>query len=108
MRPGLPEDYYIAKFLDLVVIGPAVVGLGVVIWQAFSWLQSGDWQAISVIDFLLWTGLEGAWLNEPTSWIGLWKMLDWMPLSVGGMTLSFILFLAVNIYVVVSGLLGNW
>ena len=59
---------------------------GIVGWQIFHYLKDGDWQPLSVITAMGWAGLE--WAFSPTSWLGLYKVLDWMPLSIAALALT--------------------
>jgi hypothetical protein len=48
--------------------------------QCFDWLRSGEWSSISGIDVLLFIGLGNRdWLESPERWVGIWKLLHWMP-----------------------------
>lgn len=84
-----PRDIAVLLLVIMVIlmIGPAVV-LGI---QALWFLQSGEWTSVTVFDFLHAVGVIAAWLDHPDDWIGPWKILNWMPLSMGTSVLAGIL-----------------
>jgi hypothetical protein len=61
-------------------------------WQAYGYLRHGVWQPISTIDALRYMNMK--WAISPTDWLGLYRFLDWMPLSllslITGVGISFI------------------
>ena len=58
----------------------ALVALGIVLWQIYIFLKSGQWLSLSVISALNWCQVE--WAIVPTEWFGLYKVLNWLPLSL--------------------------
>lgn len=101
MKAELTLEDYIAKAIGSVILSLPIAGLGTFLWQVYNWLKTGEWVSISVIDFLLWTGLDANWLHQPQSWIGVWKIFDWMPLSLGCVVLSVSLLLTVILYLII-------
>ena len=64
-------------------------GLGLVGYQVFLWIQDGVWSelaAIEVFNFLFENTLLAQWLDNPESWLGLQKIIEWLlyniPISV--------------------------
>ena len=55
--------------------------IGIVGWQIYGYLRFGFWQSLSVIDALRWTDIQ--WATAPTDWVGLYGVLEWLPLSAG-------------------------
>jgi hypothetical protein len=50
--------------------------------QVFIYLKTGGWQGVSIIDSILYLGVESDWLINPDSWLGVWKILDTIPLTL--------------------------
>jgi len=69
-------------FWASLTLGPLLSGAGVFGWQVYSWLSTGDWKSVSLLDFMRWAGSHPEWTETPTTWMGLWKLLNWIPLSV--------------------------
>jgi hypothetical protein len=63
-----------------------LLGVGQIIY----YLRFGDWQSVSVLDLLVSLGLE--WEKSPASWMGVFRILDWIPLSLFS-GLGFIIFM---------------
>lgn len=55
----------------------AGIPLMVLMKQIVSYLSAGYWNSFSIIDALAWAG--NAWALFPTSWLGVHKILAWMP-----------------------------
>lgn len=59
-----------------------VAGFGLVFlvctfgYQLFMWLKTGQWEAFSIVNGLLFMFPKGAWLNNPQDWVGLHWLLD--------------------------------
>jgi hypothetical protein len=49
-------------------------------WQVLQYLRYGSWPSLSVIDALQWFNVH--WANAPTGWWGLYRVLDWIPMSL--------------------------
>ncbi len=84
---------FIFGFASLAVIGFASLfllsGLGLISYQVFLWLQNGIWPEFPigvVFNFLFENTMPAQWLNNPESWLGLQKVVEWLleniPLSV--------------------------
>lgn len=89
---GLGQALNAALVLSCIAAGP-----GVLVWQLWTFLTEGNWHPVSVLHLLEWAGTNDAWVHAPTSWIGLWKVLSWMPLSLTAMIVG-----AVSFYVAVN------
>ncbi len=61
-------------------IGPILVPIGIVGWQIYEYLRHDIWNSLSVVSALQWWGVK--WANAPTDWVGLHRILDWIPLSL--------------------------
>ena len=64
-------------------------GLGLVGYQVFLWIKDGVWSefaTIEVFNFLFENTLLAQWLDNPESWLGLQKIIEWLlhniPISV--------------------------
>lgn len=71
-----------------------LAGLGVVGLQAFVWIRSGEWPPLSVIDVLRMF-LDEPWLTAPKDWIGLHRILQFIPLSIGLCSLGTVMLLMI-------------
>jgi len=65
------------------------LGLGLVGYQVFLWIKDGVWSefaTMEVFNFLFENTLLAQWLDNPESWFGLQKIMEWLlhniPLSV--------------------------
>ncbi len=64
----------------IFVWGGLLGGLGIIGWQVYSYLRSGEWIGVSII-----TGLQNIdmeWAHNPGSWVGLYQVLDLINLGV--------------------------
>ena len=66
----------------LIAIGPLLVGLCILGWQVYQYLYAGNWVGVSLLDFVYWAHVQREWIEAPMSWLGLWKILNWIPLSL--------------------------
>lgn len=66
---------------------PTLAGLAVLLIQCIEWLSTGTWASASVIDVLS-QFVDWPWLYQPTSWIGVWQILNKMPFVLGGILTS--------------------
>lgn len=71
-------------FFVVLVVAPLLGGIGTFGWQVYHWLDAGEWTSRSVLDFLRWAGVQADWVQYPTRWVGLWKLLNRLPLSLTG------------------------
>ena len=65
------------------------LGLGLVGYQLFLWIKDGVWSefaTMEVFNFLFENTLLAQWLDNPESWLGLQKIIEWLlyniPISV--------------------------
>ena len=65
------------------------LGLGLVGYQVFLWIKDGVWSefaTMEVFNFLFENTLLAQWLDNPESWFGLQKIIEWLlyniPVSV--------------------------
>ena len=66
-----------------------VSGIGLVSYQAFLWIRDGVWSEYTitvVFNYIFENTVVSQWLNNPESWFGLQKTIEWLleniPLSV--------------------------
>ena len=60
-------------------------GLGLVGYQVFLWIKDGIWSefaAMEVFNFLFENTLVAQWLENPESWFGLQKIIEWLLYNV--------------------------
>ena len=92
----------IGLFGDLILL----IGLGVLVYQCFLWLQNGVWteyDLLSVFNYVFENTEVHQWIINPESWIGMQKLLLWileaMPVSLALMVPGFsIAILAIGIF----------
>jgi hypothetical protein len=79
------------------IVGILVFGaIGLVGWQIYHYLQVGQWQPISVITALQYC--EVGWAYNPTKWIGLYRVLDFIPLSLASFVTAGLATLMIGIF----------
>jgi len=75
--------------------------LGVLGWQALTWMKTGEWPMLTLMTGLASFGVD--WASSPESWIGIHNLLAYVPLTVAvfwaGMIPALILMLLHNWYV---------
>jgi hypothetical protein len=57
-----------------------VSSLGIFGWQIYHFLRFDAWTSVSVIDGLIWCGVN--WASNPKDWMGLYRVFDWTPLAL--------------------------
>ncbi len=76
----------------LITVASFLGGFCILIWQIYGYLRFEIWRSLSLVDIL--RGFEMKWAVAPADWIGLYRILEWMPLSllvpVVGVILAFI------------------
>jgi hypothetical protein len=85
---SLAEGFGTVVGLLSAALGLASIGL--IGWQLVHYLQSGSWVGVSVLGFMNWADLGRDWALNPTSWLGLWRILHAIPASIAGMVLAVI------------------
>jgi len=74
VKEGLSTWGHLAAF-GMLVAGPCLLG-----WQCYRWMRDGEWPPVSVITALQW--MEVKWSLGPTDWLGLFKLLEQIPLWI--------------------------
>jgi hypothetical protein len=64
----------------LLVLASFFGGACILLWQVYGYLRFESWQPLSLVDVL--SRFEVRWAIAPTDWLGLHRILEWMPLSV--------------------------
>jgi len=64
----------------LLVVVSFLSGLSIVGWQVYGYLRQEVWQPVSAIDALRYLNMK--WAIAPTDWLGLYRILEWMPLAL--------------------------
>ncbi|MER8529583.1 hypothetical protein [Mesorhizobium sp. M1272] len=71
--------------MSAVIVGFILVlaGIGVLGVQTYWYLQSGMWTPLSLIDVgqMYLTAEKAPWVFFPQSWLGVYKILAWIPSS---------------------------
>jgi hypothetical protein len=100
-----PIGERIVDFLDGVTLllghilwlAPLIGGLGLFGWQVFHWLYAGEWSALSLLDVVRKVGPPlTAWADQPTKWIGVWKVLCWLPAALAGVVFGTVTGIAIH------------
>jgi len=78
--------------MALVLCAAALFFAGPAIWayQAYTWMRSGVWHSLSVVDGLVIVGVELDWLYRPVDFIGVHKALEMAPASLVLMLLALV------------------
>ena len=84
------------EFAALVSVSAFLSGPCILLWQIYGYLRFEKWHPLSIIDALHYCGF--GWAAFPTDWMGLYRILEWMPISlalplIGGI---FILLISAN------------
>lgn len=74
-----------------VIVGLIFSGIGTFLWQVYHFLRFDEWTSLSLVDALRWCDLPWAYL--PTEWVGLYRVLDFIPLSISLLVSSVCVFL---------------
>jgi hypothetical protein len=77
-----------ALIQNIAILGFMLSGIGTFGWQLYNYLRYNIWTSVSVIDALQWTGQK--WAYTPTDWLGVYRILEWMPLSVALPTMGIV------------------
>ena len=84
-------------------------GLGLVGYQVFLWIKDGVWSefaTMEVFNFLFENTLLAKWLDNPESWFGLQKIIEWLlyniPVSVALIVPSIIVLVGMMCVTVVA------
>lgn len=86
------RQYWLTYFVTGVIVQTA--GWGIIVYQIFSWLRNGVWNAISLESVLHSGGFfpPYSWYVQPDSWIGVHSALSFalqkIPLSLFLIALS--------------------
>jgi len=74
------DNFFTWAFYSVIFICIAMSTVGIVIWQIYYYLKNDVWYSISVIKGMQYFNVQ--WASNPTDWQGLWRVLDFMPLSL--------------------------
>ena len=80
---SVPVDTARTDWIGVVALSVAVslfIGGCIFVWQIYEFLKFDVWRSISLIDVL--RTAEVQWATSPTDWLGLYRVLEWMPLSL--------------------------
>jgi hypothetical protein len=67
-----------------------LIGIGIFGYQVYSYLRFGSWLPFSVIDLMVIFNIE--WAESPIDWLGVWEILNKIPVSVFFIGLSILAF----------------
>ena len=63
-----------------------LTGIFVIVMQLFLFLSDGSWLSVSLGEIFgvisVFLEPDSTWFDSPESWIGVWKILHWMPFSL--------------------------
>ena len=92
---------YFLKFLALIFAFVGLAGILVLGLQVYAWLATGTWQPASLLLPLAmlakWLPDPAMvqWIERPDTWIGLHKVLDFIPLSLFLMLVGLLFFIPI-------------
>lgn len=87
-KPTNNDPLMLISLAGIFILGAA----GSIGWQIYTYLKFDEWHSISLITAMLW--LEIKWASSPIGWIGLYKILDYIPLSLASLFTGFLFFVA--------------
>lgn len=64
----------------LLVVFSFLGGIAVFLWQIYGYLRFEVWHSVFVVDVL--RSAEVRWAFLPNDWLGLYRVLDWIPISI--------------------------
>lgn len=69
------------QWFGIILLGAAA---GMLCYDSFLWLQSGEFHSLTIRELLVMMDSKGTkvWLVSPDRWIGVWKMINWTPVSL--------------------------
>ena len=70
----------------LMVVGILILGV-----QIYEYLRSGEWQSLSIISLMQFFKIQ--WALMPSDWIGLYNVMDMVPLSLAALVAGFLFFI---------------
>jgi hypothetical protein len=70
----------------LMISGVLILGV-----QIYEYLRNGSWHSLSVISLLQFFDVE--WALMPSDWMGLYNMMDIVPLSLAALVAGFLIFI---------------
>lgn len=79
MNTSTQEDTSAVGFAATLLVLGFLGALGILGYQIYFYLRSGYWLSLSIITVLGWLGSE--WALDPKEWLGLYKILEWIPLA---------------------------
>lgn len=74
------NDVLILILISLAFLFGAIGSIG---WQIYTYLKFDEWHSISLITAMRW--FEIKWAVSPDGWFGLYKVLDYIPLSLASL-----------------------
>ena len=83
-------DWAFILIVRIALFIGVAIPIGILCWQALGYLQMGAWQAISVLDVMLYFDLAAAWVLHPTSWLELHAILGFLHAGLCGTLLAII------------------
>lgn len=86
-------NYEFQEFIPVVaIVGLIFSGIGIILWQLYHYLRFNEWISLSVVDLLKWCEVKWAFL--PTDWLGMYRVLEFAPLSGSLFVAAWIVFLS--------------
>jgi hypothetical protein len=85
--------YDYEELTEILIMGYILLPVGLVGWQIYHYLRHDIWNSVSVVSALQWSGVK--WAIAPTDWLGLHRILEWMPLSLAFVVIGILILFAV-------------
>jgi len=83
------DEFAALVFASFILSGPCIL-----LWQIYGYLRFEKWLPLSIIDVLRYC--EVGWASFPTDWTGLYRILEWMPISLSLPLIGVILILLIS------------
>jgi len=74
------ETNFDEEIIAVIIIILMVAPIGILGWQLYHFLRFYTWTSVSVIDGLIWCGVN--WASNPKDWMRLYHVFDWTPLAL--------------------------
>lgn len=86
-RPSPLEPITVNPIVAVFAAGGFGGGVTTILAQVYRWFRYGEWVSYSAIDGL--KKLGNVWASYPEDWLGLYKLLDGIPLSLSCFIIGF-------------------
>ncbi len=71
-------------------------GFGICLYQIYYWLKYAEWNSFSLLFPLSYISEIREWVSYPYEWVGVHKILDFLPLSITLLMVGFLFIISFN------------